>query len=102
MHAMDVMHLDGSSDPARVEDLPALLAELDDASDEEPDVGAGDPYGWFVTAFASGTVVLSHAARPHEPELVLSGVPRDEALVIFTEVVRGEMDAVLARPWVED
>ncbi|PPG27050.1 hypothetical protein C5B97_16585 [Pseudoclavibacter sp. RFBB5] len=96
------MHLDGSSDPARVEDLPALLPELDGASDDEPDVGAGDPYGWFVTAYSSGTVVLAHAARPHDPELVLSDVPRNEALLIFAEVVRGEMDAVLTRPWVEE
>lgn len=99
---MRVMHLDGSSDPARVEDLPALLAELDGASDDEPDVGAGDPYGWFVTAYSSGTVVLAHAARPHDPELVLTDVPRNEALLIFAEVVRGEMDAVLTRPWVEE
>ncbi|NYF12135.1 hypothetical protein HDC34_000429 [Pseudoclavibacter sp. JAI123] len=99
---MRVMHLDGSSDPARVEDLPALLAELDGASDDEPDVGAGDPYGWFVTAYSSGTVVLAHAARPHDPELVLSHVPRDQVLTIFTEVLRGDMDAVRARPWVEE
>jgi len=96
---MHVTHLDGSSDPAGIDDLAALLTELDDANDEQSEVAAGDPYGWSVSAFASGTVVLDHAARPHEPQRVRYDVPRDEMLVIFTEVASGAVDTALARPW---
>ncbi|SDH53528.1 hypothetical protein [Agrococcus jejuensis] len=96
---MHVTHLDGSSDPAGIEDLPALLAELDDANDEELEVAAGDPYGWSASAYASGTVVLDHAAQPHEPQHVLYGVSRDEMLTILTEVMSGDVETALARPW---
>lgn len=96
---MHVTHLDGSSDPAGIEDLPALLAELDDANDEELEVAAGDPYGWSASAFASGTVVLDHAAQPHEPQHVLYGVSREEMLAILTEVASGNVETALARPW---
>ncbi len=96
---MHVTHLDGSSDPGRIDDLPALIAELDDADDEHVEVSAGDPYGWMASAFASGTVVLTDGARPHAPEHVRSDVPRDEMLAIFVEVARGEVEAALARGW---
>lgn len=96
---MHVAHLDGSSDPAGVEDLRALLSELDDANDEESEVAAGDPFGWSVSAFASGTLVLDHAARPHEPQRVRYDVPRDEMLTIVTEVASGDVETALARPW---
>lgn len=99
---MHVTHLDGSSDPAQIDELPALLDELDDANDEELEVAAGDPYGWMVSAYASGTVVLSHAARPHDPELVRYDVPRSEALAIFEEVGSGRIDAALAREWIRE
>lgn len=96
---MFVQHLDGSSDPLQIEDLPALIDELEDAHDEEPDVGVGDRYGWFASAYASGTVVLSHAERPHDPDLVLEDVPRGDVLAIFVELATGNLEALHARPW---
>lgn len=98
---MGVMHLDGSSDPLRLEDLPGLVDELEDADDEHPDVAVGERYGWSVDAYASGLVVLTHAERPHD-ELVLHDVARSEVLAMFTELATGEIDALRARPWVVD
>ncbi|TGO03855.1 hypothetical protein [Serinibacter arcticus] len=96
---MFVQHLDGSSDPCELSGLPALIDELDDANAEESDVGVCEDFGWFVSAYASGTVVLVHAERPHDPELVLHGVPRNEMLEIVTELATGRLDDLRARPW---
>src|SRR5262245_47547328 len=56
---------------------------------------------WFIEVGMPGTVTL-HRHGSREPERYLHGVPREELIELFLQLARGDMDAVLARPWVTD
>lgn len=92
------VHLDGSSTPASIDAVPALLAELDDADDEHPDVSVIHESEWALGAFPSGKVIWENVEEDDEPRH-MDGLSRAEQGRLFECVIRGDLATVQAQEW---
>ena len=93
-----VTHVQGDSEPATLEVLPALVRELDEADVEHPDVSVSHESEWTLSAFASGLLVWENVEEDDEPRH-MRDVPRAVVLRHFETLVRGDLEAVHALPW---
>ena len=91
-------HLQGDMEPATVDNVEALLAELDHADGEHTNVSVSDESEWTLSAFAGGLLIWENVEEDDEPRHML-GVSRREMLDHFQTLVRGDLDAVHALPW---
>jgi hypothetical protein len=99
--------LEKASGPKAVEKLiRERVAELCSEQFARPDyehyqVSVGRPDGWSITAYMMGPLTL-YRLDSGEPARYLDGPPREELVELLLQLARGEMEAVLARPWTTD
>jgi len=88
------------------EAMRALLARLDEPAADEaehPDVSlVHDPSGWSLSVFPSGTVTLENLEDDDGAPLHMNDVSRKDALQMWLELSRGEIDQVRSRDWLRD
>jgi hypothetical protein len=96
--AYHVTTLQGS-DEANVspERMAAVLASLDQADDEHPDVSLAHETDWSMAVFPSGLVVFENLETG--PPMHMRGVSRARALELWQQLARGEVEALRALPW---
>ena len=89
-----------------LETMRLLLAELDEAGAEEeehPDVSlVHDPSGWSISVYPSGIVTMENLNTKDDPPDYMNGVTREEALELWQELSRGEIELVRKRKWIRD
>jgi len=92
-------HFDGSMDESTsLDEVDDLVAELDAADVEHPDVAISDESGWTLSAYRSGKVLWENVERGDD-EYSLDGVSRDEVIRLFRLVAVGDLDAIHRMPW---
>lgn len=96
--AAHVVHVGGEMEPAASELLEPLVAELDLADDEHPDVSIEHESGWGLSAFPSGLLVWENVEDGDAPRH-MTGVSRSETLRHFRAVLDGDLDTVHRLPW---
>lgn len=83
--------------------MRALLARLDEpmaGEAEHPDVSlVHDPSAWSLSVFPSGTVSFENLEAEDSPPLYMTNVSRADALQMWLELSRGEIDQVRKRSW---
>lgn len=83
-----------------------LLAQLDDPATEDaehPDVSLiHDPSGWTLSVFPRGTVTFENLEAEDSPPLYMTGVSRADALQMWLELSRGEIEGLQKRDWLRD
>ncbi len=107
---MDLYHTtdaDGISElNPTAEKMRELLDSLDSATAhdaEHPDVSiVHDPSGWSLSAYPSGVVTFENLDEPDDVPRFMSGVTRNQALGLWLELSRGEIQQVNSRPWLRD
>lgn len=86
------------------EALRTLLASLDEPAADEmehPDVSlVHDPSSWSISVFPSGIVTLEQLDSNETAPLYLRDVSREEALQLWLELARGEIERVRSRDWI--
>lgn len=93
-----IAHVFGDHEPATVEALPGLVAELDLADHEHTDVSVEHESGWALSAYSDGLVIWGHVEAEADVGQ-LTGVSRAGVIELFTELVNGDIDAVASRDW---
>ena len=96
--AAHVIHVGGEMEPAVSELLESLVAELDLADDEHPDVSIEHESGWGLSAFPGGLLVWENVEDGDAPHH-MTGVSRSETLRHFHAVLDGDLDTVHRLPW---
>jgi hypothetical protein len=91
-------HVMGDMEPATVDALLGLLAELDAADEEHGSVAVEDESGWSLSLSASGTLVWENVEETGGPRH-LPAVDRAVALDHFRSVVEGDLATADALPW---
>lgn len=80
-----------------------LLARLDEPSAEEaehPDVSlTHDTNGWSLSVFPSGTVTFENLDSEDGAPLYMTQVKRSDALKMWIELSRGEIESLKKRSW---
>lgn len=94
-------HLFGVHEPATVEALTDLVAELDQADVEHTDVSVEHESGWALSAYANGLVIWGHVEADAEVGGIRN-VSRAAVVEMFADLVRGDIEAVASRPWDHD
>jgi hypothetical protein len=88
------------------EAMRELLAKLDEASAEEaehPDVSlVHDPSAWSMSVFPSGTVTFENLDDDDGAPLYMNHVSRKDALQMWLELSRGEIERLRKRDWLSD
>jgi hypothetical protein len=83
-----------------------LLARLDEpgmAETEHPDVSlVHDASGWSLSVFPSGVVTFENLDHDDSAPRFMSDVSRNQALQLWLELSRGEIELVNSRPWLRD
>ena len=87
-----------------IEAMRSLLASLDEPAAEDaehPDIALiHDPSGWSISVFPSGTVTLENLETEEAAPLYMNAVSRQEALQLWQELAKGEIERVRQRPWI--
>lgn len=87
-----------------LETMRRLLSELDEPGADEaehPDVSlVHDPSGWSISVYPSGVVTLENLNNRDATPDYLQSVPREDALQLWQELSRGEIDLVRGRHWI--
>jgi hypothetical protein len=96
-----ITHVSGAMD----EDPPTtalatLVAELENADDEHPDVAVSHESGWTLSAFANGSVVWVNVEEDEVNPRHLDGVDRDQLVAMFETLATGDLSSIEAYPWV--
>lgn len=83
-----------------------LLERLDDPDADEaehPDVTLiHDSSAWSVSVFPSGTMTLENLNDADRDPRFMLKVSRAEALKVWLELSRGEIEKIQRRPWISD
>ncbi len=86
--------------------MRSLLESLDEpgaAEQEHPDVSlVHDASGWSVSVFPGGTLTLENLDAPDKPPAYRRGVSASEALRIWQQLARGNIDWLQKLDWVRD
>lgn len=86
--------------------MRALLARLDEPAAEEaehPDVSlVHDPSAWSLSVFPNGTVTFENLEADDDAPLYMTKVSRPDALQMWLELSRGEIERLRQRAWVCD
>lgn len=96
--AAHFQHLYGETDDATVDGVRALLAELENADDEHPDVAVGHESGWTLSVFRDGFVVWEDVENEGDPRH-LDGLAEAEVLRLMEVAVRDDLATVHALAW---
>lgn len=107
---MDLYHTtdtDGISElNPTVEKMRDLLNSLDDKESEEaehPDVTlVHDSSGWSLSVYPSGIVTFENLDQDDVPPRFMSGISRNQALQLWLELSRGQIQQVNSHPWLRD
>lgn len=107
---MDLFHttdIDGISElNPTAKKMRELLDSLNQASAHEaehPDVSLiHDPSGWALSVYPSGVVTFENLDESDDIPRFMSGVTRNQALTLWLELSRGEIQQVNSRPWLRD
>ncbi len=94
-HATD--RFGNSIDRPSLGDLRRLLASLDEADDEHPDVALTHESEWSLGVRRSGVVVFENLESDDPP--MHQVLTRDEALDLWVLLSHGRIDELLALPW---
>jgi hypothetical protein len=78
--------------------LEDLLAELDDADQEPPDVAVSTVAGWTLSAFGCGDLVWENV-ETGEPPRHRSGLTRQGQFGLLILLAQGDLDAVEDTGW---
>lgn len=88
------------------EAMRELLAQLDSPSAEDaehPDISLiHDSSGWCLSVFPSGTVTFENLEAEDSAPLFMTEVSRADALQMWLELSRGEIENLQQRSWVSD
>ncbi|MDQ8194908.1 hypothetical protein QEH59_10755 [Coraliomargarita sp. SDUM461004] len=88
------------------EKMRHLLDSLDtqDVLDcEHPDVSlVHDSSGWSLSVYPSGVVTFENLDTADEPPRYMNGLTRNQALTLWLELSRGEIQQISSRPWRRD
>jgi hypothetical protein len=88
------------------EKMRELLDSLDDTDAEEadhPDVSLiHDSTGWALSVFPSGVVTFENLDEPDGAPRYMSHITRNQALKLWLELSRGEINQVKSRAWIHD
>ena len=83
--------------------MDALIEQLDEPSIDaavHPDIAlVHDASGWSITLYPSGIATLENFEHADQAPRYLTGVTRDNALLLWRALARGEIDALLQQPW---
>lgn len=83
--------------------MDELIEQLDEPSIDEaahPDLAlVHDASGWSITLYPSGIVTLENFEHADDAPRYLRDVTRDNALLLWRALSRGEIDALLQHPW---
>lgn len=85
--------------------VDALVAELDQADDEHPDVSLTDAEGWCLSFTAGGRLTWENLDDDDEgddgyvDERHLQGVERAQGLALLKALASGKRSLVDAQPW---
>jgi hypothetical protein len=107
---MDLYHttdVDGVSllnpDAATMRELLSRLDEPEVHEAEHPDVAlVHDATGWSMSVFPSGTVTFENLEDDDEAPLYMNKVSREDALHMWLELSRGEIEGLQDRDWRSD
>jgi hypothetical protein len=93
-----VTHADGrmERDPD-LSTLDALVAELDTADDEHPDVSVSNELGWTLSAHRSGLVIWENV-EDGEPRH-MKDIARAEVKRLWLDLVTENLDAIERESW---
>jgi hypothetical protein len=90
-------------DTKRMRELLEELVDADSGHAPHPDVSLiHDTSGWALTVYASGVVTFENLDESDDPPRYLSDIPRREALAMWVELSKGQIDQVNSRPWLRD
>lgn len=81
------------------EKLASLVAELDTADDEHPDVALSLEDGWSLSVFRNGNVILGNLEDDDEEPVHLRSVSRQRVLVLMNRFAFEGIEAVGGEPW---
>jgi hypothetical protein len=88
------------------EKMRELLESLDEAEANEaehPDVTlVHDPSAWSLAVYPSGIVTLENLNDADELPRFMTGVTRNQALKLWLELSRGEIQKINSHPWLRD
>ncbi|WP_269523375.1 hypothetical protein [Coraliomargarita parva] len=107
---MDFYHttdMDGTSElNPDANRLRELIAELDGPNVDDaphPDISlVHNASGWSLTLYPSGIVTFENLDEPDCLPRHLVNVSRREALKLWLELSKGEIDLIHSRPWMRD
>lgn len=88
------------------EAMRALLERLDEPGAEDaehPDVSLiHDPSAWSLSVFPNGTVILENLDDDDASPLYMNALSRKEALQLWLQLSRGEIEGLRKLPWKRD
>jgi len=83
-----------------------LLSSLDEPNVEEadhPDVSlVHDKSGWAISVFPSGIVTYENLDHEDTVPRYMTGISRNEALQLWLQLSRGDIDALNSHLWMRD
>jgi hypothetical protein len=80
------------------EQMRSALAELATPDSEHPDCWFTDDFGWGISAFESGKVILENAETGEGPWHLLN-VERERVLEFWLALQRADIKSVRTAPW---
>jgi hypothetical protein len=93
-----ISHVSGAMEiVSSIDALPPLVAELDNANAEHPDISLMIDDGWVMSAYPNGSVVLEHLQSGDRRHLV--SVERPRVTELMARLAQGGPGALDAEPW---
>ena len=84
----------------KMRELLDSLKSPEAAEAEHPDVSlVHDASGWSISVYPSGIVTLDNLDEPDDAPRFMSGLTRNQALELWLELSKGEIQQLTARAW---
>ena len=107
---MDLYHTTDSEGISELNPTAEKMRELLDSLDaqsaheaEHPDVSlVHDPSGWALSVYPSGIVTFENFDEKDDIPRFMRGITRNQALEMWLELSRGELQQVNSRPWLRN
>jgi len=79
--------------------LGTLVAELENADNEHPDIAVTIECGWTLSAFRGGHVIWENVEADDVLPQHMLGVNSDQLLILFRSIATGDLAVVERQPW---
>ena len=107
---MDLYHTTDCEGISELNPTAEKMRELLDSLDaqgaheaEHPDVSlVHDPSGWALSFYPSGIVTFENFDEKDDSPRFMRGITRNQALEMWLELSRGELQQVNSRPWLRN